>query len=40
MIVSLADEPPELRAYRIVKDNWTDAHGEIVEIPVLVTDTG
>lgn len=36
LIVSLAGEPPELRAFRIIKEFWTDDHGEIVELPVVV----
>lgn len=36
VIVSLASEPPRIRAYRIVKDNWTDEEGEITEIVVEV----
>jgi [CysO sulfur-carrier protein]-S-L-cysteine hydrolase len=40
VIVSLAREPPELRAFRIVKETWTDAHGAIVEIPIVVTGEG
>jgi len=36
IIVSLMSEPASIRAYRIVKDNWTDDTGEIKEIAVLV----
>ena len=36
LIVSLAVEPPELRAFRIVKEFLTDDHGEIVELAVVV----
>lgn len=36
VIVSLAIEPPSIRAFRIVKENWTDAEGEIEEVPVSV----
>jgi proteasome lid subunit RPN8/RPN11 len=36
IIVSLMSEPASIRAYRIVKDNWTDDTGEIEEIPVVV----
>ena len=36
VIVSLKDELPDIRAFRIVKENWTDADGEIVEVPVVV----
>ncbi len=34
VIVSLAAEPPSIRAFRIVKESWTDADGEIHEIAV------
>lgn len=36
VIVSLAVEPPSIRAFRIHKANWTDETGEIVEVPVEV----
>lgn len=36
IIVSLAQDPPTIRAFRIVKENWTDAEGDIQEIPVVV----
>jgi proteasome lid subunit RPN8/RPN11 len=36
LIVSLADDPPEVRAFRISKANWTDEHGEVEEVPVTV----
>lgn len=36
VIVSLAETPPSIRAFRIGKANWTDDHGEVVEMPVLV----
>lgn len=36
VIVSLANEPPVIRAFRLVKDNWMDESGEIIEIPVEV----
>jgi [CysO sulfur-carrier protein]-S-L-cysteine hydrolase len=36
VIVSLAQEPADIRAFRIIKENWADEHGEIVEIPVAV----
>jgi proteasome lid subunit RPN8/RPN11 len=36
IIVSLMSEPASIRAYRIVKDNWTDDTGEIEEIAVVV----
>ncbi len=34
VIVSLADRSPSIRAFRIVKDNWTDPEGRIEEIQV------
>ena len=36
LIVSLAMDPPSIRAFRIVKDNWTDEEGEITEVPVVL----
>jgi proteasome lid subunit RPN8/RPN11 len=36
VIVSLADEEPSIRAFRIVKEDWTYPTGEIVEIPVTI----
>jgi proteasome lid subunit RPN8/RPN11 len=36
VIVSLAENPPEVRAFRISKANWTDEHGEVEEVPVTV----
>ncbi len=36
LIVSLASEPPEIRAFRIVKRNWMDLHGDVTEVPVKV----
>ena len=36
LIVSLMHEPASIRAFRIVKANWTDEDGEITEIPVVV----
>ena len=36
VIVSLAHEPASIRAFRIVKENWTDSEGEIEEIPVVI----
>ncbi len=36
IIVSLAQDPATIRAFRIVKENWTDAEGDIQEIPVVV----
>lgn len=37
LIVSLASDPPSVRAFRIVKENWTDEQGSVSEIPVEVT---
>jgi [CysO sulfur-carrier protein]-S-L-cysteine hydrolase len=36
VIVSLAEEPAVIRAFRIQKANWTDETGEIEEVPVTV----
>ena len=36
VIVSLAHEPADIRAFRIVKANWDDSEGEIVEVPVVI----
>jgi [CysO sulfur-carrier protein]-S-L-cysteine hydrolase len=36
VIVSLAREPAEVRAFRIVKEEWADPDGDIVEVPVQV----
>jgi [CysO sulfur-carrier protein]-S-L-cysteine hydrolase len=36
VIVSLAEDPPEVRAFRISKANWTDEQGEVEEVPVTV----
>jgi proteasome lid subunit RPN8/RPN11 len=35
VIVSLADEPAVVRAFRISKQYWTDETGEIQELPVV-----
>ena len=34
LIVSLATEPPQIRAFMIKKQNWEDETGEIEEVPV------
>jgi [CysO sulfur-carrier protein]-S-L-cysteine hydrolase len=34
LIVSLASEPPSVRAFRIEKDSWMDETGTIEEVPV------
>ena len=36
LIVSLAEEPASIRAFRILKDNWTDESGDVVEVPVVL----
>jgi proteasome lid subunit RPN8/RPN11 len=36
LIVSLADEPPVVRAFRIVKTNWFDPDGTVEEVRVEV----
>ncbi len=36
VIVSLASEPPELRAFRICKQSWLDDTGEIRELEVTI----
>ena len=37
LIVSLAQEPAQIRAYMIKKENWEDETGEIEEVPVEIT---
>jgi proteasome lid subunit RPN8/RPN11 len=37
VIVSLASDPPAIRAFRIRKDHWTDDTGTIEEVPVTVS---
>jgi proteasome lid subunit RPN8/RPN11 len=36
LIVSLAAEPPSVRAFRIVKESWMDEEGAIEEVPVTI----
>ena len=36
IIVSLAHEPADIRAFRIVKESWDAEEGEIVEVPVAI----
>ncbi len=36
VIVSLAQNPPEIKAYRILKENWTDEDGVIEEVEVTI----
>ncbi len=38
VIVSFATEPPTIRAFRIAKENWTDEHGDVEEVRVVVHD--
>ncbi|MDQ4095742.1 MAG: M67 family metallopeptidase [Actinomycetota bacterium] len=37
VIVSLASDPPSVRAFRIIKENWTDTEGRIEEVEVDIT---
>lgn len=37
VIVSLATDPPSVRGFRIIKENWTDSTGRIEEVEVQVT---
>ena len=39
IIVSLAPDPPEIKAFRINKERWTDEIGEITEIPFVVSES-
>lgn len=34
IIISFADEPPSVRAFRILKAKWTDVEGDIEEVSV------
>ena len=36
LIVSLAEDPPVVRAFRISKTNWFDSDGDVQEVPVVV----
>ncbi len=36
VIVSIATDPPEIRAFRIIKSEWGAEEGEIQEIPVTI----
>ena len=36
VIVSLASETPDIRAFRIVKERWDSDEGEIEEVPVTI----
>jgi proteasome lid subunit RPN8/RPN11 len=36
IILSLTGDPPDIRAFRIVKESWDAEEGEIVEMPVTV----
>jgi len=36
LIVSLMSEPAEIRAFRIVKENWTAETGDVEEVPVAI----
>ena len=37
VIVSLSSEPSEIRAFRIIKDNWMDSDGRVEEVPVTIS---
>ena len=37
IIVSLAADPPETRAFRIIKENWDDSDGRIEEVEIQIT---
>lgn len=37
VIVSLATDPPDVRAFRILKENWLDEDGTVEEIPVRIS---
>jgi len=37
VIVSLATEPPAVRAFRISKASWTDETGEVEEVAVVIS---
>lgn len=36
VIVSLASEPPVVKAWRIVKESWSDERGDVHEIAVVI----
>lgn len=36
LIVSLAREEPDIRAFRIIKAGWDEPRGDIVEVPVVI----
>jgi proteasome lid subunit RPN8/RPN11 len=36
VIVSLASDPPSIRAFRILKERWDAEDGEIQEVPVVI----
>lgn len=36
VIVSLASDPPDIRAFRILKERWDSDEGEIEEVPVSI----
>ncbi|MBW3594748.1 MAG: M67 family metallopeptidase [Actinobacteria bacterium] len=37
LIVSVAQEPAQIKAFLIVKENWEDETGDIEEVPVEIT---
>ncbi|HYI46800.1 MAG TPA: M67 family metallopeptidase [Actinomycetota bacterium] len=36
LIVSLAQDPPDIKGFRIIKERWDSEDGEIQEVPVIV----
>lgn len=36
VIVALATDPPDIRAFRITKENWDAATGNVIEVPVAI----
>ncbi len=36
VIVALATDPPDIRAFRIAKENWDAATGDVIEVPVAI----
>jgi proteasome lid subunit RPN8/RPN11 len=36
VIVALGSDPPDIRAFRILKESWDAATGEVAEVPVAI----
>lgn len=36
VIISLAPDPPEIKAFRIAKESWADTNGSVTEIPLVI----